>query len=79
MRDWLIKKLGGYTRNEYRELSVDQHETYKVAVSRGETIRELQALIPVSAVTPKKRGRPRKAGSTYIAKASSPDYAEPMN
>lgn len=26
-----------------------------------QTVKELQALIPVSAVTPKKRGRPRKA------------------
>lgn len=58
MRDWLIKQLGGFTEREWM-----QYLSYRDFTDQQlrQTITELQALIPVSAVTPKKRGRPRKA------------------
>ena len=55
MRDWIIEKLGGYTESEMQQarncLSFDG-ATLKDC---QETIKRLQALIPVSAVLPKKR------------------------
>lgn len=65
MRDWLIKKLGGYTEDEWRQLMDSKVTVLKINVDLQRTIRELQALVPVSAVLPKKkRGRPRKYART---------------
>lgn len=58
MRDWLIHLLGGYARSEYEEVYDDYEEVYEEMVKRGDTIRELQTLVP----TPKKtKGRPKKS------------------
>lgn len=59
MKSWLIKKLGGYTVWEYQSVVDDCTATFREMTRRGDTILELQALIPVPTV-PKKRGRPRK-------------------
>ena len=60
IRERLVKWLGGYTKEEFEEEQKDYFDTFNEMVRRGDTIKELQALIPVSAVTKKKRGRPKK-------------------
>ena len=61
MRDWIIKKLGGHTQADFRALLIARNTVNTINEDLQRTIHELQALVPVSAVTPKKRGRPRKA------------------
>lgn len=57
-RNWLIKLLGGYTSDEFDEVEKDGYETFNEMVRRGDTIRELQALVPSSPFLQKKRGEP---------------------
>lgn len=60
IRDRLIKWLGGYTESEMQSMrSCVNFDRMNIEALR-ETVNELSALVPVSAVTPKKRGRPRK-------------------
>jgi AT hook motif len=60
MRDILIHWLGGYTQREYDDLLKYLETVTEQRTRDKETIKTLSALVPVSAVTPKKRGRPRK-------------------
>lgn len=59
MKDWLIKKLGGYTQ-DHMDYIEDENEDLRWELAKAEkTIEELASLVPAP-VVPKKRGRPRK-------------------
>lgn len=61
MIDWLIKKLGGYTLNEYKIWYSDYADAMRILEDCHKTVAYLQALVPVSAVLPKRKpGRPKK-------------------
>jgi hypothetical protein len=65
MRNTLIHWLGGYTKGQLEDALKCLEDANARYLQDKETIKELQALVPVSAVTPKKRGRPQK----YVRKA----------
>ena len=56
MRDLLIRWLGGYTEKQFEYACRDYESIFEEMVRRGDTIQELQALVP----KPKRMGRPRK-------------------
>lgn len=70
IRNLLINWLGGFTPEEFMKQTIEWSELcLQQRADMGATIRELQALIPVSAVTPKKRGRPRKKTGEWFVQS----------
>lgn len=71
MKDWIIEKLGGYTKRDWELMQLALRNRIEMIEDLKATNLRLQALVPVSAVTPKKRGRPRKVDRmTYISRPS---------
>lgn len=68
IRDWLIDKLGGMTEETFEDAYIELHDMFLAQQKDDQrTIERLQALIPVSAVIPKKpKGRPKKVNITPV-------------
>lgn len=64
MKDWIIEKLGGYTKRDWELMQLALRNRVEVIEDLKATNLRLQALVPASAVTPKKRGRPRKVDTS---------------